>query len=78
MRNPKFLNLYDPEENEVIEYDMDTIDRIIITPAREIMSSVAREAQGVDALDQVVRIQFKGESSKEFPLTKYEMEFIYH
>ena len=28
-------------------------------------------------ITMVVRIQFKGEPSKEFPLTKFKMEFIY-
>ena len=77
MKNPKFLNLYDPEENDVIEFDMDTVDRIIVAPARELMNPKQREAQIIDAMDMVVRIQFKNDSSKEYSLRRYEMEFIY-
>ena len=77
MKNPKLLNLYDPEEHEVIEFDMDTVDRIIIAPARELMDPKQREAENIDAMDMVIRIQIKGDSSKEFSLRHYEMEFIY-
>ena len=77
MKNPKFLNLYDPEENDVIEFDMDTVDRIIVAPARELMNPKQREAQIIDAMDMAVRIQFKNDSSKEYSLRRYEMEFIY-
>ena len=77
MKNPKFLNLYDPEENDVIEFDMDTVDRIIVAPARELMNPKQREAQIIDSMDMAVRIQFKNDSSKEYSLRRYEMEFIY-
>ena len=77
MKNPKFLNLYDPEENDVIEFDMDTVDRIIVAPARELMNPKQREAQIIDAMDMAVRIQFKNDSSKEYSRRRYEMEFIY-
>ena len=75
--NPKYLNLYDPEEHEVIEFDMSTVDRIIVAPARELMNPKQREAESIDAMDMVVRVQFKGDSSKEFSLRRYEMDFIY-
>ena len=77
MKNPKLLNLYDPEENEVIEFDMDTVDRIIIAPARELMNPKQKESENIDAMDMVIRVQLKGDSSKEFSLRRYEMEFIY-
>ena len=77
MNNPKFLNLYNPEENEVFEFDMDTIDRIIIAPARELIDSERRKSENIDPTDMAVRIQFKEDSSKEYSLRRYEMEFIY-
>ncbi len=77
MKNPKYLNLHDPETLETIEYDMDTVDRVTIAPARELMSPTTRNLKKVDALDLVLRVQFKGESSKEFSLKQYSMEFIY-
>ena len=77
MQNPKYLNLYNPETMETIECDMETIDRITVAPAREMMSHTARELKKIDALELVVRVQFKGESSKEYSLRQYEMEFIY-
>ncbi len=77
MKNPKLLNLYDPEENEVIEFDMDTVDRIIIAPARELMNPKQKESENIDAMDMVIRAQIKSNSSKDFSLRHYEMEFIY-
>ena len=77
MNNPKYLNLYDPKTAETIEYDMDTVDRVTIAPARELMSPTTRELKHVDALDIVLRVQLKGESSKEYSLKQYNMEFIY-
>ena len=79
MKNPKYLNLHDPETLETIEYDMDTVtvDRVTVAPARELMSPTTRNLKKVDALDLVLRVQFKGEASKEFSLKQYSMEFIY-
>lgn len=77
MQNPKYLNLHNPETLETIEYDMENVDRITVAPAREVMSHTARELKKIDALDLVVRVQFKGESSKEYSLRQYNMEFIY-
>ena len=54
--NPKYLNLYDPEEHEVIEFDMSTVDRIIVAPARELMNPKQRETESIDAMDMVVRV----------------------
>ena len=75
--NPKSLNLFDSVEMETIEIDMDTVDRIIIVPARELMASNTRILKGIDATDMVVRVQFKKDASKEYSLRKYDMEFIY-
>lgn len=77
MNNPKFLNLFNSEENEVFEFDMDTVDRIIIAPARELISPDIRKSEDIDATDMAVRIQFKEDSSREYSLRRYEMEFIY-
>ena len=41
------------------------------------MDSNKRVTENIDAMDMAVRVQFKGESSKEFSLRRYEMEFIY-
>ena len=77
MKNPKYLNLYDPKTTEAIEYDMDTVDRVTVAPARELMSPTTRELKKVDALDLVLRVQLKSDSSKEYSLKQYNMEFIY-
>lgn len=77
MKNPRFLNLYNTVTADVLNYDMNIVDRITVAPARELMSPTARLLEKVDALDLVVRVQLKGESCKEYPLTQWEMEFIY-
>lgn len=77
MKNPVFLNLFNARSNEVIEYDIKDVDRITIAPARELMSPTARTLDKVDALDLVLRVQLKGECCKEYPLTQWNMEFIY-
>ncbi len=77
MNNPKYLNLHNPSTSETIEYDLDTVDRVTIAPARELMAPTTRKLKKVDALDLVLRVQFKGESSKEYSLKQYSMEFIY-
>ena len=77
MNNPKYLNLHNPSTSETIEYDLDTVDRVTVAPARELMAPTTRKLKKVDALDLVLRVQFKGESSKEYSLKQYSMEFIY-
>lgn len=77
MKNPVFLNLFNARSNEVIEYDIKDVDRIMIAPARELMSPTARTLDKVDALDLVLRVQLKGECCKVYPLTQWNMEFIY-
>ena len=77
MNNPKYLNLYDPKTAEAFEYDMDTVDCLTIAPARELLSPTSRELKKVDALDIVLRVQLKGESSKEYSLYQDNMKFIY-
>ena len=41
------------------------------------MDSNKRVTGNIDAMDMVVRVPFKGKSSKKFSLRRYEMEFIY-
>ena len=57
---------------------MDTVDRIIIAPARDLISPYQRETETIDATGTVIiRVQFKSDSSKEISLQRYAMEFIY-
>jgi len=77
MGNPIYLRLYDRQEQTTRDIDMKEVDRLTVAPARELMSPTNRTIYKIDALDWVIRIQFKGTSSKEFPLSRYSIEFIY-